>query len=112
MQTTQLGDRGEQAVSEELVRLGYEIVDRNWKTKWCEIDIVAQKNNTTYFIEVKYRRSDTQGDGFDYITDQKLHHMQRAAELWVTTYTWHGPYELLGASVIGELLEIDIREIA
>jgi Holliday junction resolvase-like predicted endonuclease len=112
MQTTQIGDRGEQIASEALVRSGYEIIDRNWKTKWCEIDIVATKSNTAYFIEVKYRSTSRQGDGFDYLTDQKLHHMQRAAELWVGIHNWNGPYELLGASVAGNSNNVDIREIA
>ena len=111
MKTTDIGNTGEQLASEELVRLGYEILERNWKTKWSEIDIVARKNEVVYFIEVKYRASSRQGDGFDYITDQKLTHMTRAAELWVSVHNWNGGYELLGASVDGASNNVEIREI-
>jgi len=111
MQTTQIGNRGEQLAAEALARQGYEIVEQNWKTKWAEVDIVARKNIVMYFVEVKYRATDRQGDGFDYITEQKIIHMQRAAELWVSMHNWNGEYELLGASVTGEGDDVDIREI-
>lgn len=112
MQTTSIGNYGEQLASEALVHAGYEIIDRNWKTRASEIDIIASKNGTMYFIEVKYRASSMQGDGLDYITGQKLRHMQRAAELWVNMYEWKGEYSLLAAAVFGEGKDVDIREIA
>ena len=111
MQTTQIGNRGEQLAAEALSRIGYEIVDRNWKTKWAEIDIIAKKDSVLSFIEVKFRKNSKQGDGFDYITDQKLMHMQRAAQLWVSVNNWPGEYVLQAVSVSGENYEVDIREI-
>ena len=111
MNTTDIGNTGEQLAAEELARQGYEIIERNWKTKWSEVDIIAKNHNIIYFIEVKFCQSSRQGDGFDYITDQKLHHMQRAAELWVSVHNWQGEYQLMGVSVLGESKKIDIREI-
>jgi len=111
MQTTRIGSIGEQLAAEALIRMGYEILERNWKTKWSEVDIVARRKDVMYFVEVKYRATANQGDGFDYITDQKLMHMQRAAELWVSMYNWNGEYELLAASVAGDGNDVDIREI-
>jgi putative endonuclease len=111
MKTTDIGNRGELLVSEELTRLGYEVIERNWKNRWAEIDIVARKNDIIYFVEVKYRSSSNQGDGLDYITDQKLHHMMRAAELWVGMGNWKGEYQLLAASVDSETKDVDLREV-
>lgn len=111
MQTTQIGNRGEQMTAEELSRMGYEIIELNWKTKWAEIDIVAKKNDIVSFVEVKFRKNTHQGDGFDYITDKKLFHMQRAAELWVSVNNWSGEYVLLAASVSGKGNDVDIREV-
>ena len=51
-----------------LVRHGHEIVERNWKTKYCEIDIVSVKGDTVYFTEVKYRKTAWQGGGLAAIT--------------------------------------------
>lgn len=81
---------------------GFELVDKNWKTKVCEIDLVLQKDNIIYFTEVKYRKSLVQGDGFEYITDQKLHRMNFAAEIWKRQYDWGGDYRLMAAAVSGE----------
>lgn len=111
MNTTNTGNHAENRVAEELVRQGYEIIARNWKTRAAEIDIVAQKSGCIYFVEVKFRRNDSAGDGFDYITPRKLQHMQRAAELWVQQNDWRGAYELLAAAVSGAG-DMDIRQIA
>jgi Holliday junction resolvase-like predicted endonuclease len=70
--TTDVGQAAEQAVAEGLVRQGFEIIDRNWKTKWCEVDIIAQKDRVVWFIEVKYRATTKFGDGLEYIGQQKL----------------------------------------
>ncbi len=111
MQTTDIGNKGEQIAAEALERLGYKVLERNWKTKWAEVDIVAKIDNIIYFVEVKYRGSSRQGDGLDYITAKKLHHMIRAAELWVAMNRWDGEYQLLGASVDGTTEHVDLREI-
>lgn len=109
MSTYDIGSMGEQRAAEELVRLGYKIIERNWKTKWAEIDIVASKQNILYFVEVKYRKNSLQGDGFDYITDKKISKMTRAAELWVVQHNEEGQYELLCVSVGGESGDVDVR---
>lgn len=110
MHTTKLGNIGEQFACEELVRRGYEILDRNWKNKISEIDIVARKDDVVHFIEVKYRGTGEQGDGLDYITPLKLRHMARAAEIWVLSNDWSGEYCLKAAMVdsYGEATIIDI----
>ncbi|MDQ3065183.1 MAG: YraN family protein [bacterium] len=112
MSTVSDGNIAEQAVAEYLAAKAYKIKDLNWKTTFAEIDIVAEKNKTIYFVEVKYRRTLTAGDGFDYITPKKLMHMQRAAEAWVSSNRWQYGYELMAAAVLGtEKFDIDIREI-
>lgn len=109
--TTNIGNQAEQAVAERLARDGYEILDLNWKTNFAEIDIVAKKDNTLYFVEVKYRKTAGAGDGFDYITPQKLRHMRRAADAFVMNANWRGEYLLLAASVIGGMESLDIQII-
>ncbi|MEO8911951.1 MAG: YraN family protein, partial [Candidatus Saccharimonas sp.] len=107
---TDTGANGEQLAAEALVRSGYELLMRNWKTRNSEIDIVARKGQVLYFVEVKYRKSGSQGDGFDYITPLKLRHMTRAAESWVLAHNHFGEYQLLAAAVAGNG-EVDLREI-
>lgn len=108
--TTLTGNEAEKAVADELSRQGFIVIKLNWKTAFAEIDVIAQKNKTVYFVEVKYRSSETAGDGFDYITTHKLKHMTRAAESWVLQNNWHDDYMLMAASVV-EGKGIDLREI-
>lgn len=106
MNTTAFGNRGEQAASEYLSRLGYEIIDRNWKTKTCEIDIVAKKGNVVHFVEVKYRSTNRAGSGLDYITPKKLQQMQFAATLWTNEHNWRGEINLAAIEVSGETFDV------
>lgn len=83
MSTKTIGDLAEDEAANHLVREGHEIIARNWKTKYCEIDIVSAKNNTLYFTEVKYRKSPDQGGGLAAITKKKLAQMKFAAKYYV-----------------------------
>jgi putative endonuclease len=48
-----IGEIGEGIAAKFLVKHGFSILDRNYTKKWGEIDIVAEKANKIYFIEVK-----------------------------------------------------------
>ena len=78
--TTVIGMKGEGAVCEYLEKLGHKIVARNFKTKFCEIDVVSVARDKIYFTEVKTRRDDTRGGGIGAIDKKKLDRMKFAAE--------------------------------
>ena len=100
-----IGNHAEDAAANYLQRHGYEIIDRNWKTKWCEVDIIAVRKDIVYFVEVKYRRSHRQGGGIAAITPKKLRQMGFAAKLWLHT---HGDHDarLSVIEVTGETFEV------
>ena len=100
------GQQAESAAADFLKRQGYAIVAKNWRTRFCEIDIIAQKHAVVYFCEVKYRENNQQGHGLDYITPQKLKQMGLAAEAWVHFTHWQGEYQLLAIEVSGPTYEI------
>ena len=83
MTTRQIGDKGEQAAADWLAAGGHEIIARNWRTRYCEIDIVSVKGEALYFTEVKYRKNDDFGDGLAAITAKKQRQMRFAAELFL-----------------------------
>jgi ribonuclease HII len=95
----QAGHSAELRAAEYLKQQSYKIHELNWKTKYCEIDIVAQKNNAIYFVEVKYRKTDKQGYGLDYITPKKLKQMRFAAEMWVSANHWKNEYQLAAIGI-------------
>jgi ribonuclease HII len=80
--TKKIGDAGEDTAAEYLKKQGHDIIDRNWRTKFCEIDIISYHEDTIYFIEVKYRKTDEQGGGMAAITTQKQRQMKFAAEYY------------------------------
>jgi len=80
--TKSIGDAAENEAANYLGRAGHKIINRNWKTKFCEIDIVSTHNSIVYFTEVKYRREQAQGGGLAAITPAKLRQMKFAAEYY------------------------------
>jgi putative endonuclease len=75
-----IGRWGEQVAAGYLSRLGAEIVNRNVRTPYGEIDIVARQGDITLFVEVKTRSSDKMGLPEESITPRKRQHMVAAAE--------------------------------
>ncbi|MDR0397996.1 MAG: ribonuclease HII [Candidatus Nomurabacteria bacterium] len=105
--TKKLGDAAEEKVAAWLEQQGYKIVARNWKTKLCEIDIVAEKDKKLYFVEVKYRKNSEYGSGLEVITPKKQTQMAFASEVFTNTYSLVGVDKCLAAvDVTGESNEI------
>lgn len=77
------GRRGEDVAAKYLIAHRHKIVARNWKTKWCEIDIISEKDDIFYFNEVKYRKH---SNGLDAITPTKQKQMRFAAEMFLQKY--------------------------
>lgn len=77
--TRPLGERGEQAASRYLRKLGYRIVSQNDRQGIGEIDLVAVEKRTVVFVEVKTRGSDHFGHPADRIDVDKERRLTRAA---------------------------------
>ena len=78
-----IGNRAEDTAALWLIDEGYEVLERNWRTKYCEIDIIARKKGIIYFVEVKYRSSSQQGGGVAAVTRSKLQQMKFGAEIYI-----------------------------
>jgi len=77
-----LGKRGETLAAAFLVDAGYDILDRNWRCRQGEIDVVALDGDETVFVEVKTRSSIAFGHPLEAITIQKLARLRRLAAAW------------------------------
>lgn len=75
-----IGKWGEQVAVETLLARGCEVVGRNVRTPYGEIDIVAKQGDTTLFVEVKTRTSNKMGLPEESITARKREHMVACAE--------------------------------
>ena len=77
-----VGKYGEDRATEFLVRLGYEIIDRNWRGKSGEIDVIARDRNCLVFVEVKTRTRTGFGHPFEAITAKKIQTMRSLVSQW------------------------------
>ena len=71
-----------------LIERGHRIIAHNWKTSFCEIDLVSIKDNNIYFTEVKYRKNSSYGDGFQAITADKKKRMSFAAKTFLAAHEY------------------------
>jgi putative endonuclease len=80
----ELGRVGEKLAADHLVRMGYEVVERNYRTRWGELDLVARRGDTLTFCEVKTRRSGGRAGGpFDAVGPDKQARVRRMAAQWL-----------------------------
>jgi len=100
--STEIGRRAEAIAADYLRAHGYRLLAQNWRTRWCEIDLIVRKGEITYFVEVKYRHSSAQGMGLEYITNKKLAQMHFAAEFWLAGHqAQSGEYRLAAIEASG-----------
>ena len=99
--TTELGRKAEAVAASFLEHKGCQIVAQNWRTRMCEIDVIAMRDNVVYFCEVKYRKTSAHGAGLEFITAKKLQQMRFAAQSWVHAYAWRGEFQLCAIEVSG-----------
>jgi len=71
MNNQRTGRKGEAIAASYLVSQGYEILERNWRWKRAEVDLIARKDNTLVIVEVKTRTSVYFGTPDAFVTDQK-----------------------------------------
>lgn len=73
------GRAGENFAAEVLSLSGYDILQRNYRCRYGEIDLIAERQRELFFIEVKSRRNLNFGEPREAVTVEKRQHMRRAA---------------------------------
>ncbi len=75
-----LGRWGESVAAEFLIKRGYQIIERNMRTPYGEIDLVARMDEVTVFVEVKTRSNTRFGFPEEAITNSKRQHLIEASQ--------------------------------
>jgi putative endonuclease len=78
-----LGEKGENMASDFLMNLGFQIVEKNWREKKFEIDIIAYDNNEIVFVEVKTRSTSAFGKPEEAVTIKKQQHLIDGADYYL-----------------------------
>jgi putative endonuclease len=109
----QIGAIGEDYVARYIQKYGGVIIDRNWRIKEGEVDIIARHDGTLVFIEVKTRTTGKFGHPLEAIDRNKAFRLQRLALAWISLHgSWGSDYRIDCAAVLlgkGENVEIDYR---
>ena len=96
-----LGQQGEQLAADFLVEAGMTVLERNWRCKEGEIDIVALAGRTLVICEVKTRSGVRFGTPIEAITRQKAWRLRKLAVLWVRA---HGlTFDQIRIDIVGVL---------
>lgn len=83
-----LGNRGEQMACNYLLEKGFQIIERNYRYKRAEIDIIAVKQKLLLFVEVKTRKSKLFGEPEHSIDPLKEKLIISAAEYYIESNNW------------------------
>jgi len=79
-----LGSAGEQLAAEHLARRGFQVLERNFRTRWGELDIVASDGHAIVFCEVKCRIANRANrDPLESVHPRKRMQVRRMAAQWL-----------------------------
>ncbi len=81
-----LGQFGEEQAARYLRRRFYHVVERNFRCRFGEIDLIVRRGGILAFVEVKLRRDDSHGEAREFVTPQKQQRVRAAAELWLSQH--------------------------
>ena len=75
------GDIGEEMAARYLIEQGYDIIKRNFRSRYSEVDIVAYKKPVLAFVEVKTKTSDLYGLPEEMVNDAKIQKIRNAIDI-------------------------------
>jgi putative endonuclease len=106
-----LGIRGEDLACAELQRRGYAILERRYRTRYGEIDIVARDGEVTVFVEVKTRTGDGYGDGAEAVTPWKQRRIANMSLDFVSRRRLHDRpcrFDVVAVDLTGPAPRVDV----
>jgi putative endonuclease len=112
------GDWGEERAAVYLRLHGYRILERNFRCRQGEIDIIARRGDVVAFVEVKQRKNADYGEAREFVTFSKQRRIIRAAYAYcerrnIDEEQWYIRYDIASVEIWqGEILSIDYLENA
>lgn len=85
----QAGAAAEDAALDYLRKQGLVLVERNFRCRYGELDLIMRDETTLVFVEVRFRRSDAFGGAFGSIDEAKQRKLTRAAECYLARQSQH-----------------------
>ena len=82
--TQNIGEKGEEYTVKFLEKIKYKILERNYRKRYGEIDIIAENKNHIVFVEVKTRHKDSMTSAADAVNRQKQIRIIKTASLYLS----------------------------
>ena len=111
-QQQHIGRWGENYAEKYLAEKGFNVLERNFRTAYGEIDLIVQSGDLTLFVEVKTRTNDSFGNPETGMTYKKRQHLQRAAEAYIQDHSdLHGDWRIDLLAIHGKpgLIEPEVK---
>lgn len=105
---TDIGKKGEDLASEFLIAKGYSVLERNWRYKRSEIDLITKKDELIVFVEVKTKTYVAYGNPEDAVDKRKAAKVVEGAEEYIHQIDWTGDIRF---DIISIVLEKDEQRI-
>ena len=86
----QTGNLGEEIAKKYLEKKGYKIIERNFKTKYAEIDLVTRQGKELVFVEVRTKKGELFGTPEDSLNKRKLRKLWLNAQVYANRIHWKG----------------------
>jgi putative endonuclease len=97
-----LGEEGERIAEAWLLRRGWRILERRFRSGHRDVDLIAEREGVVAFVEVKARRGTSFGDPVEAVNWRKQRELGRSAAVWIARYG--GGKQTFRFDVIGVLM--------
>lgn len=100
-----LGQQGEQIACDFLAKKGYRVLEKNWRYRKLEIDLIAEDGDEMVFVEVKLRSAHEYGNPRDFVGRTKQLNLIKAADAYVEKMEIdkNSRFDIIGISVENKL---------
>lgn len=84
-----IGESGEKQALDYLVKNGFKILEKNYRYRKAEIDIICTRDSTLVFVEVKKRKNSTYGYPETFVSNKQQKMIISAADHYLYAIDWH-----------------------
>ena len=96
----EVGRAGERAAAAYLVAKGYRVIERNYRCRRAEVDLIVQRDGALVFVEVRTRCGDSLGQPEETLTAAKLRRLARHAQAYAAWRHWRGACRIDAVCVV------------
>jgi putative endonuclease len=96
----EVGRAGERAAAAYLVAKGYRVIERNYRCRRAEVDLIVQRDGALVFVEVRTRCGDSLGQPEETLTAAKLRRLERHAQAYAAWHHWRGACRIDAVCVV------------